>query len=210
MTIRNILLAGFVGLGVLASSASFAAGPWYGGVGAGWTRTNAGASDIHLNLQSEHAPTSTTVDDTDKGWKLFVGYQYNPRLAFELSYTALGDFTLNADITSPGSGTLSDKVSPKAWCLSALGSTLPQNNFSFTGRAGICHWDDNFGGTHTIAMVETPEEPNSTGTGLLLGFGVNYDLGNNMSVRAEWERYFDVIHDKKDADLLSIGLAVRF
>ena len=89
--------------------------------------------------------------------------------------------------------------------------TLPlQNNFSLNGRAGLCWWDDGFGGTHTIGAVETPEETFSDGTDPVVGLGASYDFGNNIFVRAEWERYFNVIHDNEDADLISISIMTRF
>ena len=42
-----------------------------------------------------------------------------------------------------------------------------------------------------------------------MGAGASYDLGNNIGVRAEWERYKDVGTpkiQKGDIDLLSVGV----
>jgi len=33
-----------------------------------------------------------SVDDSDGGWKLFVGYRFNPYFAIEGGYTSLGEF----------------------------------------------------------------------------------------------------------------------
>lgn len=191
-------------------SSVFAAGPWYAGIGGGPSKTNAEAADIHPNLASDHAPSSTSVDDKDTGWKVFLGYQLNRNLAGEFSYTQLGKYTLDANITLPGVGTLRDTVEPEAYCLSAVGSSNQVNSFSFFGRLGICRWDDNFKGEHTISGTVTPEASSSSGSAPVGGLGISYKINPNFSARAEWERYFNVIHDNKDADLFSVNILYRF
>ncbi len=208
--LRKIMITGVLGFGLGTAAVTQAAGPWYVGAGGGWTSTNADAVDMHPNLVAEHAPTSTNVDDNDTGWKVFVGFQVNPNIAIEGSYTDLGMFTLDADITLPGVGTLSDTLEPEAWCLSGVGTLPVQNNFSINGRLGVCRWDDNFSGSHTVAAVVTPEPEFSEGTDLLIGLGGSYEFANNLSVRAEWERYFNVIHDIEDVDFYSVSVMMRF
>lgn len=83
---------------VSVPAASQSAEPWYAGAGGGYSKTNAGAANIHPNLVALHAPTATSVDDTSFGWKVFAGYLYNQNLAIEGSYTQLGKYTLATDI----------------------------------------------------------------------------------------------------------------
>jgi len=75
---------------------------------------------MHPNQQSDYAPTSTSIDDSDTGWKIFVGYQFNRNFAIEVNYAELSTFTLNADITMLGIGTLRDTLEPEAGCISGV------------------------------------------------------------------------------------------
>ena len=43
-----------------------AAGSWYVGAGIGSSKTNAGATELHPNLVTDYAPTSTSVEKNGK------------------------------------------------------------------------------------------------------------------------------------------------
>lgn len=184
---------------------------WYAGVGGGWSSFNGNAVDLEPSLAGE-TYTLNGLDDDSTGWKVFGGYQFSKNLAVELAYTKLGKFSFDATVTgSGGSGgpypvDEYGEVKPECWSLSAVGILPVGNNFSLLGKAGICRWDDNayaYEGTYVY-----PER--STGTDLTFGLGAKYDATQNLGVRAEWERFNNVVHDRESVDLFSVSLQYNF
>jgi OOP family OmpA-OmpF porin len=190
-----------------AAPAARAAGMgWYAGVGGGWSSFNGNAVDLEPTLATEIYAV-TRLDDSSTGWKVFGGYQFNKNLAAELAYTDLGKFSYDAVITGGMYGpTEYGEVKPTCWSLSAVGILPVGNNFSLLGKAGVCRWDDN-SYAHEGAYVY-PER--STGTDLTFGLGAKYDATRNLGVRAEWERFNNVVHDRESVDLLSLSLQYSF
>ena len=182
---------------------------WYAGAGGGWSSFNGNAVDLAPGLASE-TYTVTKLDDDSTGWKVFGGYQFNKNWAAELAYTDLGKFSFEADVTvSPyATGTEIGKAKPACWSLSAVGILPVGNNFSLLGKAGICRWDDHASVVYPATGTVEPVE--STGTDLTFGLGAKYDATRNLGVRAEWERFNNVVHDRESVDLWSLSLQYSF
>lgn len=182
---------------------------WYAGAGGGWSSFNGNEVDLAPGLASE-TYTLTKLDDDSTAWKVFGGYQFNKNWAAELAYTDLGKFSFEADVSAGpfATGTEYGKAKPACWSLSAVGILPVGNNFSLLGKAGICRWDDHarvvYPATGTIEPVE------STGTDLTFGLGAKYDASRNLGVRAEWERFNNVVHDRSSVDLWSLSLQYSF
>lgn len=174
-----------------AMPAAVAPGPWYVGGGIGRTWLNGGATAIDPSVTAGNV---LGLDDNDTGWKAFAGYQFTRNLAAELSYVDLGDYSVRHN---PGPQT--DKVGPKAWCASGVGSYPLSGGFSVLGKLGICKWDDHASGN-----------PSDDGTDLTFGVGASYDVTSRVSTRLELDRYRNVAHDKGDVDMLSLNLLYRF
>jgi OOP family OmpA-OmpF porin len=200
----------------MAAPAARAAGTgWYAGVGGGWSSFDGNAVDIAPTLAGE-SYTVTSLDDSSTGWKVFGGYQFNKNWAAELAYTDLGKFSMNADVSGGlggGAGTEYAQVKPTCWSLSAVGILPLGNNFSLLGKVGVCRWDDRFSAHETVAGMEYPYpdgDSYSKGTDLTFGLGAKYDVTKNYGVRAEWERFNNVVHDQSNVDLLSISFQYSF
>lgn len=181
-----------------------APGPWYAGAGVGRTWLKGGAVGIDPDIATEGAVIS--LDDRDSGWKAFVGYQFHPNFAAELSYVDLGDYNVQ-HVSGPG--TEIDKVSPDSWCLSGVGSYPLRAGFSIIGKLGICKWNDHASETVT-GGGSLDNEASDDGTDLTFAVGASYDLSPRITTRLELERYLNVSHDKGDVDMLSINLLYRF
>ena len=199
-----------------APAAAAALSGWYAGVGGGWSKFNGNAVDISPTLANE-VYSVTKLDDGSTGWKVFGGYQFNKNWAAELAYTDLGKFSMNANVSGGiggGAGTEYAEVKPTCWSLSAVGILPVGNNFSLLGKAGVCRWDDNFKAHETVAgtVYPYPDGPSvgSTGTDLTYGLGAKYDATRNLGIRAEWERFNNVVHDRESADLWSLSLQYSF
>lgn len=203
-------------LSVLALAAPVAAAAdlgWYAGAGAGWSKFNGNVVDINPTLANETYST-TSFDDTDTGWKVFAGYQFHPNWAVELAYTDLGKFSFNANVSGgPGGASATEygEVKPTCWSLSAVGILPLRDNFSLFGKAGACRWDDHFRSHETtVGGTVIPYPVGSTGTDLTFGVGAKYDFTRNLGVRAEWERFDNVVHDRTSVDLWSVSLQYKF
>lgn len=150
------------------------------------------------------------VDDSDTGYKVFIGYRMARYLAFEAGYIDLGEATASSVV--PVSATAS---------LTAEGgyvALLPQlplgPSVSIFGRIGLSGVDAKLkaaGGGLTYS-------DSSGAAGLVLGGGAEIHLTDNISIRGEWERHsFDealdiagVKIDAPDVDLLSASVILRF
>jgi len=197
--------------GLFAFNATAAAGlaGWYAGAGAGWSSFDGNEVDLEPSIATE-TYTLTRLDDGSTGWKVFGGHQFNENWAVELAYTNLGKFSFDADIASGSVGvptTEYGEVKPDCWSLSAVGILPVGNNFSLLGKAGVCRWDDN---AFAYEVGGPPYPEGSTGTDLTFGLGAKYDINDNLGVRAEWERFNNVVHDRANVDLWSLSLQYGF
>jgi opacity protein-like surface antigen len=136
----------------------------------------------------------SACESTAKSWKAFAGVRMNENIVLESGYV---DFGKQAGIASNGS-TVGQQAS--AYTAAAIAGVPVNDQIEAFGKAGVARWAvDTTTSTTTTA---------SKGTDVLIGAGANYDFGNNMGVRAEWERYKDVGSDathNNDIDLLSLG-----
>ena len=156
---------------------------WYGGFNFGQSKYRSVDEDS-ANTRSE-------------GWKVYGGYQFNKYLGVEGGYVNLNDMT-------GSTGTIVTNLDTDAWTLGAVLSYPVTEKFSVMGKLGAAYMlaDVNVkdGAALTVRSGDDGYEPN-------YGVGVSYALLDNLSLRAEWERF-----DRKeyDIDLMSAGIAMRF
>lgn len=133
----------------------------------------------------------TLLDDTDVGFKFFVGNRLHKNLALELYYVDLGEVT-----ATDGSATAT--VQTDGFGISALGILPISNNFELFAKVGTFKWD---------ATVKAP--------GVTLGdddLDETYGIGasflmDQLSIRVEYEQYGV---DGADYDMFSAGLAYNY
>ncbi|PRY67359.1 outer membrane beta-barrel protein [Halomonas ventosae] len=97
--IATAALAGLVASPAFAQSYQYspAEGP-YVGAGFGQAKTDADL-DLGGALRSEGLTViSDSNDDSDIGYKIYAGYQFNPNFAVEASYVDFGKFEANATV----------------------------------------------------------------------------------------------------------------
>ena len=212
-----LLFATLLALG-LAPAVAPAAGPlvpgWYIGGSGGWTSSDYSDSDLRSDLVNKgYAITSVSVDDTDTGWKVFGGYQFNQNWAIETSWVDLGD------VTSTVGGTIDDAQVP------ALLSDAASNH-GYLGEgatlAGVAIWPVTpqiapflkLGAFSWKADVDIKERTtgqsisrNRSGTDMMGGLGLRYTPTPNLEFRAEYE-YYDI--DPDAAGFFSLGIGYHF
>jgi len=209
-TTMRMILATMLCSGVLCTAE--AAEPWMGGRmdtglylggGAGYSKSNIDASGF-----------AGDVDDSDTGWKLFAGYQFNRYLAVEAGYYDLGKVSFSGRLTTAvppfpaGTGT-SGNFDSKAYAVAAVVTLPVWGDLSLLARLGVARGeqegDVTTGGIGASAKDETTE--------LTYGLGASYAFARNLGIRAQWERFRvggEAVGGKNDVDLYSIDLLYRF
>ncbi len=166
----------------------------YLGAGIGYSKLD---NDTLDRLDSAGANT----DDSDTGYKLFAGYQFNPSFAVEASYLDFGEFEANA-----GSEKL--EASADGFGFSLVGKLPIQNGFSVHGKLGMVVWDGDLDYSDSGRGVSS--SLGEDGTDPYYGIGAEYEVQQIM-MRAEYERY-DISDSGEDfeIDLFSASLGYRF
>ena len=166
---------------------------WYAGFGFGQSR--------YRGVDADSANTRT------EGWKVYTGYQFNKYLGVEGGYANLNDMTATT-------GAIRTNLDSDAWTLAAVVGYPLTKKLSVTGKLGAAYVladirEKDF--TPVVYMLGTTQAPavrsGDDSYEPYYGVGVSYALFDNLSLRAEWERF-----DRKEhnIDLMTAGFAVKF
>ncbi len=166
---------------------------------------NYAAQSLGINL------TSTKLDRTDTGYKFQLGYQFAPNFAIEGGYVNLGKteykYTLSNGVSNE-SGSFS--YDTHGFNVDGV-LILPVNaGVSLFGKLGLVRAETKLKGDGLESETATATEPT-------FGVGIAWNFWQKLSVRAEWERFFDLnkkdlynLDSKLDVDLFSAGLSYQF
>lgn len=185
---------------------------WYLGFELGAGRTDLNAGDLNAAFASQGIAASSTLDRSDSGFGLKLGYRLSPRWSLEGGYANLGKYSFGATTTAPAAGALGGNYGARAWSFAGLGSVPMAERFSLFGKFGVAR-----------TTVEREINSQSAGlgalntdarrNGLLLGAGATYDFDAAWFGRAGWDRYTrvgDGSTGRGDIDFYGIGLGRRF
>lgn len=195
-------LVGVVFVTLAAGPVVASAQGWYAGASIGQATVK---EDLGCDLVSGLG-VACSEDDSDTALKLFAGYEINPNVGIEFAYIDLGQAKLDA---FDGIDSLNIEWETSGLNVAVVGALPVSNQFTVTGKVGLFRWDvdADVGGT---LITESDSE---SGTDLMFGLGLKYDVTNNVSVRAEWERFTDVGDDnttgQSDVDFLSVGILFK-
>lgn len=140
----------------------------------------------------------TSCDEKDTGWKVFLGYRFNPNFAAELSYLNGGKFQGTA--TSGGLiGSVKSDVT--AFGIAALGIIPVSAQLELFGKLGFVSGESDV----DIVINGLRLTEDDSGTELTYGLGAVYNITRNFGIRAEWENV-----DDADLSMLSIGIQYKF
>jgi OOP family OmpA-OmpF porin len=175
----------------------------YVGASVGQTELDMGTGDLQSILGATGFVAST--DNTDVGWKVFGGYQFNPYFAVEAAYVNLGEFTASGFFAgSPAHGSAEGDAG-----LFSLVGTLPLGDaFDLSAKVGAIVWDVDTSVAGSFGTSET----NFNGTTLAYGIGAAWNITQEIGIRGELERFKDLGPDYKevDLDLYSLGAVFHF
>jgi OOP family OmpA-OmpF porin len=142
--------------------------------------------------------TVSSCDEKDSAWKVFGGYQFNRNFAIEASYFDYGSVSASGQVVSLPTNVSGDL---SAFGIAAVGILPLGNAFSIFGKLGLLRTEVDV----TASVAGFPGSDSEDETGLHYGVGVMFDIGRNLSIRAEWER-----NDEVEVDMLSLGVQFRF
>jgi len=177
----------------------------------GWyVGASAGISDFKRTCDS----LLVGCDSNDFAWKLFGGYQLNRNVSFEGGYADLGE--ARGDGTIGGLPASFDR-SVTAWDLAGVLWAPLGERFSLFGKLGVMRSRTKLRGTLAGGPADASE--NNT-TAYTFGAGVQYKVGAQAALRAEWQKYpntggpsiepFLPSSSKDDIDLFTLGLTWKF
>ncbi len=164
-----------------------------GGANAADTLWYAGGSigSASIDERVGGAGLGASVDDSDTGAKLLLGYRLNEMLLFEASWVELGEFQGAVQ----GAGV---NVNTDGFAFHGVGSIPVGERFSILARIGVMFWESDI----RVAGLQA----NDDGTDIAWGLGASYRLADTIDLRAEWERY----DAGADIDLVTVGGVVHF
>jgi len=158
---------------------------FYVGAGVGTTKVSDDAFD------------GTGIDDSDTGFKIFGGYDFNQYFAVEVSYLDLGEAS-----ASEAGDSLS--VGVTALTASAVGRLPLSDMFALYGKLGYASYDVNV--DFNIAGFGSGSGSDSD-SDLIYGVGGALSFGGNFEARLEYEA---INVDGGDLNMISIGGLYRF
>lgn len=165
------------------------------------------------------------IDDTDTGYSIGLGYEFNKYVSFEIGYIDLGKATVDASASSSGTingkpitfvGTLNAKVEADGFYYGPKLSYPVTEQFDIFAKAGLFSWDadaeaiasGNLTYNGIVYAGSVTATASDDGTDFYGGLGLSYDLTDMVTLEAEWTRYTDVADS--DVDFIGAGLVFKF
>lgn len=187
-----ILFAGLFALAVTPANAAETTTNWASGF-------YATASVGQTRADIEDMP-GFSVDDTDTGYSLGLGYEFNKYVAFEAGYVDLGETTMTL-------GAFNAAVEADGFYFGPKVSLPITDKFSVFGKVGLFAWDVDASSNFGVAA-------SASGTDAYFGAGLAYDITDALALKAEWTRYNSVgdenTTDSADVDFIAAGLVFKF
>ncbi len=154
--------------------------------------------------------TVLSCEDSDLGFKVYGGYQFNEYLGAEAYYVNFGEATADL-IASTYYGPVGADVAFEASGFGAVVTVaLPvSDKFSLFGKAGVLAWNAEV--TANVSYISVTEEDD--GLSFIGGIGAQYLFTDMVGVRLEWDRSTvgdDDTTGESDVDLFSAGLVIHF
>jgi OOP family OmpA-OmpF porin len=210
---RTVVAMCLAAASIAAANAAIAQDGWYVGVTFG--SSNATIDDSVVAVTGATA-SNLSRDERDPGFKVLVGYGINRYLAVEGAYAYLGEFRITRDVAAPTTGAVNADIRVIGFTIDAVGMVPIGTSFAAFGKVGTFLSE-----TRTFrATSGTVTLPPGTGSNavkdefnLKLGIGIQYHLAKNVTLRAEWERFFGVGSPEtgeSDINLYSGGILLRF
>jgi OOP family OmpA-OmpF porin len=162
----------------------------------------------------------SSLDDSDIGWGVQVGYRINRYIGVEVGYIDLGEGLYEAVMTvSDGFESLPVEVSARVESsgptAAVLGLIPVGERFDVHAKAGMYFSDNRF--RTRVRDIEFAEnfvhsEVDGSDQDVFVGLGGAWRINDSYSLRFEFQRFLDVGDDESgegDVDLLAVSVLFR-
>ena len=181
----------------------------YAGVGVSYSAI----SDRLNNAAKKEASLGAFDVSTSQGknvasGRLFVGYDLNDNIAFEVGYLRWQDISANLDISANGTQIAQGKLTAKYSGFDYSVLLRPSKNnamHNFFGRLGGTYMNTAISGTITGARGTIPIVGKESGSGWLVGAGYDYQMNKTWLVRPEFS-YYGNISGASDSSARNFGI----
>jgi hypothetical protein len=157
----------------------------------------------------------SSLDDSDSGWGVAVGYRWGRFIAAELGYTNFGEALYQADLAvefpdgTIGIGENSVRTRIQGPAVSVLGMLPIGSAFDLHLRGGILFADTR----ERVRLGLEAFELDGRSRDLFAGLGATWNFAENYAGRLEYQRYFDVGDDdhtdEQDVDFIALSILFR-
>jgi opacity protein-like surface antigen len=163
---------------------------------------------------------TTSLDDSDIGWGIDIGYRFNRYFAAEIGYVDLGEasYVADMDVTVVGA-TFPVEASIRfasAGPIAAAVAMLPVNErFDVHAKVGMYFAESELRTrVRDMAFDENllHEEIGAGEQEVFAGIGAAWNVNDSYSLRFEYRRFLDVGDDEsgeEDIDLLAVSMLFR-
>jgi OmpA-like transmembrane domain len=225
------LLAATLGL-TLANAAAAETGGLYFGLTGGSTSFDMGGSkqdfDEAIGFPIANAfllggldvlDYESSLDDTDMGYGLQVGYRFNRYVAAEVGYVNLGEGLYEANMTvtdgiEVAPVEVSARVVSSGPTAAVLGILPLGERFDVHAKAGLLFADTRFRSRVRDVAFDANvlhDESRSSEAETFVGVGGTWNINDSYSVRFEYQRYLDLGSDDTGEGAVDmVGLSVVF
>jgi len=183
---------------------------YYGGIGAGQSRSDLDVNNLSATLAPGRQLTSLSKGDNDTGYKLFGGYQFTRNFGVEAGYFSLGRFDFGT--TDTQGGTFNGVLRPRGVNLDLVFRAPMTEALSIIGRIGAAYSRT----TGTFSSSTGVQPPGYTSAAhkvdAKLGGGLEYAFSSSTLLRGELERYrvSDASGGRTSVNLVSLSLVFPF
>jgi OmpA-OmpF porin, OOP family len=200
----------------------------------GWyVAADAGQSDFTGTADLNSADYAPILSNTDSGYRLSAGYQFNQYFGLEVGYADFGRVNGNGSVVGPPPPGLSScgylcpmsydvnlNLKTHGWTLAFIGSYPFNEEWSISARVGEidAHSELNIDDV-PIPPYETGEQPysesfTSTNWRGAYGLSLNWLFAERWAARLSWDRYVNLGNNNNigsyDVNLASLGIVYRF
>lgn len=194
------------------------AGQYYAGLSLGTAGADGSAGELEQALAGRGYPSTVSLDDSDTGYRLYLGWQFHDLVSAEFGYANFGELSQSVTgSTADPAGFLTALAEEQPLMSSGItlgvasGMQLNElgledsefsRNFGIYGRAGLYLWKTEVeyqAGTVTINQDDS-------GTDLYFGIGARYTLFEDFDVALGYDHY----GAETAVDMVNLSVNYRF
>ena len=155
---------------------------------------------------------TASLDEDNKGAKLFAGFNVDDNFAIEGHYSDFGEASLSGNngdqfvdegVTYQFLTTATVKIKAKSYGLAGVYKLNKINEITPFVKLGWYKWD----AEATVNAGTVSGSASTDGTDKFYGLGFSYPLSDTVNIRTEFERY-EV--NSYDSDYVSVGISQNF